>query len=111
MKLGANFIGSNKCEFVVWAPFANEISLKLSSNSWQLINMDKDVGGYWSVTIDDAVPGTLYFYNINDDKDLPDPASFSQPDGVHNASQLIDHHAFTWHDQDWKGRPLSAMII
>jgi maltooligosyltrehalose trehalohydrolase len=111
MKLGANFIGSNKCEFVVWAPFAKKISLKLSSHSWQLISMDKDADGYWSVTADDAVPGTSYFYNINGEKDMPDPASFSQPDGVHTASQLINHSTFTWHDQGWKGILLSEMII
>ena len=111
MKLGANFIGNNICEFVVWAPFAKKISLKLSSNSWQLIPMDKDVDGYWSVIVDDVAPGTLYFYNLNDDRELPDPASFSQPDGVHTASQLINHHAFAWHDQEWQGIPLPEMII
>jgi maltooligosyltrehalose trehalohydrolase len=37
--------------------------------------------------------------------------SFYQPDGVHRASQVIDHNSFTWQDIDWTGVDIEDMII
>src|SRR5690606_27670257 len=35
---------------------------------------------------------------------VPDPASRSNPDGVHMPSELLDPSRFEW-DPDWRGRP------
>jgi maltooligosyltrehalose trehalohydrolase len=40
---------------------------------------------------------------INRDKILPDPASLSQPEGVHGPSEALDPNAFEWTDQNWNG--------
>ena len=58
-------------------------------------------------------PGTRYLYQLDGQKEWPDPASFFQPDGVHKPSQVVDHRdsAFNWEDGCWRGVELSRMII
>lgn len=59
-----------------------------------------------------AVPvGSRYFYNINGDKDRPDPYARFQPEGVHGPSEVVDPNAFAWSDQGWRGIPLEASIF
>jgi maltooligosyltrehalose trehalohydrolase len=50
--------------------------------------------GQYEITTD-AVPGTRYFYRLNGARELPDPASKLQPEGVHGPSEIIDT-AFGW---------------
>lgn len=73
--------------------------------------MEKDTEGYWKTTIAGITPAVKYFYLLDDEKDRADPASHYQPEGVHGASQIIDHSAFLWSDGNWRGIPLSEMII
>ena len=110
MNLGAHY-KNNQCRFCVWAPLAQKMSLKLLTKPERFIPLQKDEKGYWHATIGDVSPGTLYSYNLNGEKERPDPASSSQPDGVHNPSQIIDHNAFTWQDDGWRGIPLPDMIM
>jgi len=73
--------------------------------------MIKDRAGYWKTAVGDAFPGTLYLYNLEEAKERPDPASQFQPQGVHRASQVVDHSSFNWEDGNWKGIDISRMII
>jgi maltooligosyltrehalose trehalohydrolase len=102
MQIGANYLGDGRCEFVVWAPGAGKMVVKLFSPHERPIPMKKEERGYWRVTVDNAPPGTLYFFCIDDGPDRPDPASNFQPQGVHNPSQVIDHRSFTWTDAAWE---------
>jgi maltooligosyltrehalose trehalohydrolase len=52
----------------------------------------------------------LYFYRLNGSIERPDPASRSQPQGVHGPSQVVDPH-FDWHDQNWFGLPLKDYVL
>ncbi len=52
-----------------------------------------------------------YQYVLNDRQRYPDPASSFQPEGVHAASQIIDHGSFPWTDQDWPGVAKHDLII
>lgn len=111
MKNGINYAGNERCEFKVWAPLLNKVSLKITSPTEKVIPMEKDKEGYWKTTVRGITPGTKYFYFLNDEKDRADPASHFQPEGVHGVSQVIDHSAFVWSDENWRGIPLSEMII
>jgi maltooligosyltrehalose trehalohydrolase len=108
---GANYKGNGICEFMVWAPFALEIVLYLHSPDKKQLFMDKDRNGYWTKTIEKILPGTLYTYQINGKTNRPDPVSFYQPHGVHEASEVIDHASFRWQDAGWNGMVLSEMIM
>ena len=72
--------------------------------------MTKTRGGYHEVTVADARPGTRYTYCADGGIDFPDPASRSQPEGVHAPSEVISS-AFDWTDNDWFGRPLREYIV
>lgn len=110
MKIGARYLGNNNCEFRVWAPKLETVAVKIVSPLERLIPMEQEEGGYWQVTANDISPGTLYYYQLNNGETRPDPASYFQPEGVHRASQVIDH-SFTWNDSNWSGVPLENMII
>ncbi|WP_416146189.1 malto-oligosyltrehalose trehalohydrolase, partial [Pseudomonas aeruginosa] len=42
---------------------------------------------------------------------VPDPASQFQPDGVHGHSQVLDHGAYAWRVDEWRGRPWHEAVI
>ncbi len=111
MKIGANYLGNNQCEFTVWAPTLTQVAVQLVSPDKQLIPMQQSAEGYWQTTATDIPPGTLYTYQLEAKNDWPDPASKYQPQGVHSPSQVIDESAFTWTDTDWQGVPLAETII
>lgn len=109
MNIGAYYLGENRCQFTVWAPKAETVALQIVSPKMQLIPMQQGEQGYWQVTTD-IQPGTQYFYLLNGTESRPDPASQFQPQGVHEASQVVTHQ-FDWRDQSWSGVPLETMII
>ncbi len=111
MRIGASHSGRGVSDFCVWAPLLEHLDLKIIGPSERLIPMKKDDMGYWRVRVDDAPPGTRYFYRLNDSIDRPDPASHYQPEGVHGASEVVDHSEFEWRDAGWQGLPLEKMII
>jgi len=107
MRIGANFY-EGKCEFSVWSPFAESMMLKIDNEA--PVKMEADKNNYWRLT-KEVSAGSKYFYLINGNNQKPDPASYYQPDGVHGASEIIDHNSFKWTDRSWKGIPLKEMII
>jgi maltooligosyltrehalose trehalohydrolase len=109
MQVGARYLGNGQCKFTVWSPNVEAMSVQIVSSAQQ-IPMQRSQGDYWQVTAEDILPETLYFYQLNNQDARPDPASQSQPQGVHGPSQVIDH-AFEWTDQDWSGVALEDMII
>lgn len=111
MRIGANYLGNGTCEFVVWAPFLKSVAVKLISPDERLLPMKKDEKGYWKVCIEKVYPGTYYFYQLGEKTDRPDPASYFQPAGVHQHSQVVEFDPFKWKDSKWKGIALSQLII
>jgi len=111
MKIGARYYGNGRCDFVVWAPSVLDMSVKIVSPKERIIPMKRDERGYWSITVENMFPGTSYLYMLDHERERPDPASHFQPEGVHGASQIIDHNSFNWEDRDWRGVELSEMII
>ncbi len=110
MQVGANYQGDSQCQFTVWAPLLTDVKLKLLTPQERLIPLQQNLQGYWSVLVSDCPPGTRYLYRL-DDKERADPASFYQPDGVHKASEVIDHTAFSWTDTDWTPPPFPDWVI
>ncbi len=111
MKIGANYISEGKCEFIVWAPFAKDIKLKIISPSPRLVKMDKDKIGYWKAVVENIPPAATYLYRIDDSRERPDPASAYQPEGVHGPSAVVDHNSFIWDDHSFSAVGLPEMVI
>ncbi|MGK7872804.1 MAG: malto-oligosyltrehalose trehalohydrolase [Xenococcaceae cyanobacterium] len=110
MKIGAAYFSKGHCEFTVWAPLLQKVAVQIIAPEKRLIPMEKYGRGYWQTTATDIAPGTLYLYQLEGATTHPDPASHSQPQGVHAPSQVVDHSAFTWKDADWAGIPLEDLI-
>jgi len=109
-KPGAWYNG-RETEFSVWAPLRKKIDLVVATPEENLHLMEKDAAGYWRATLS-VGPGTRYGFRLDDaSPTLPDPASLSQPEGVHALSEVVDINAFPWNDLGWKGLPLSNRII
>src|SRR4051794_9404665 len=105
--LGATPKESNT-EFVVWAPKANRVNVRLITQigGTQDLPMLRNGEGE-NVTfslVAQARAGDRYFYLIDDDPlQLPDPVSRYLPDGVHGPTEIVDPNAFRWTDQQWHG--------
>lgn len=109
-RLGANRLPDGSWQFVLWAPQSSSVSIKLAENR-RTIPMEPLEGGYHQAFVSDVSAGTRYWYRLEDARELPDPASRFQPEGVHGPSQLVDTGAFRWTDQNWKGRELQGSIL
>jgi maltooligosyltrehalose trehalohydrolase len=115
VKIGAVYLGQMRCSFTVWAPLKGKIEIVLypfdSTSNVRRAGLRKGPRGYWHVQLDNVPPGTRYAWSIDGGKELPDPASHYQPDGVHNPSVVVDHSSFRWSDERWNGIPLESMIL
>ncbi|MFH2130414.1 MAG: alpha-amylase family glycosyl hydrolase, partial [bacterium] len=108
--LGATYIGDGVCRFEVWAPFANEVVVKILSPEPRDIAMERRPGGYHDVLAEGVNSGSLYMYRLDQQKKRPDPASRYQPQGVHGPSEVVAPD-FPWEDPAWSGLPLSRYIL
>ena len=109
MEIGSRYLGNGRCSFTVWAPRLKQVAVHVISPTDRLIPLQQDEWGYWHGETE-AEPGALYFYQLDGETDRPDPASQSQPQGVHGPSEVVDP-SFTWADQEWKNIPLEKMVI
>ncbi|GAB3529695.1 malto-oligosyltrehalose trehalohydrolase [Pontibacter brevis] len=110
-KIGAEYNPGKGTTFTVWAPEAEQVEVSLHNPDKKKITLQREAFGYWTALAEDAGPGTRYTFTLNGEKDRPDPASQFQPDGVHEASAVVDHTGFNWKDKNWKGLPLEKLII
>ncbi len=107
--LGATYLGDGRSRFLVWAPRARSVSVVLLDEASRQVPMVPLERGYHEATVELAPPGTRYFYRLDDQWDRPDPASRFQPEGVHQASAVVDPD-FPWEDGAWHGIPLGQYI-
>ncbi|WP_295129129.1 malto-oligosyltrehalose trehalohydrolase [uncultured Chitinophaga sp.] len=110
-KAGAILLNAGICEFRVWAPFRKRVELVISSPVTEQLDMLPEEEGYWSYSMPGCPSGLRYHYLLDGELHRPDPASRSQPDGVHGDSEVTDTDAFNWSDHGWKGIALKDMLI
>src|SRR5215472_9012811 len=96
--------------FRLWAPRAAAVSLRLETPVRGAVPMNREPGGWFATLVSNAGPGARYRYLV-DGQALPDPASRSQPEGVHGPSEVIDPGAHDWSDIDWFGRRWEDIVI
>jgi maltooligosyltrehalose trehalohydrolase len=99
---------NNKAQVNLWAPLAKEVALVVSPSLE--LPLTRSGEGYWSLLSDELQEGDRYRFRI-DNKEYPDPASLSQPGGVHGPSEIINLDSFQWTDTEWNNLPLQDYII
>lgn len=111
LRLGAVYLGERRARFTVWAPKVERLDLHLLTPRERLVPMERGERAYWSVIATDVEPGTRYWYRLEGERDLPDPASRWQPLGVHGPSALVHSTGFAWTDREWRGLPQDALVF
>ncbi len=109
--IGANYTGDGHCVFTVWAPEKERVTLHITSPNQHNLDMYPDKWGYFRVEADNILPGTRYYFKLAGNQKLADPASNFQPEDVHGPSEVVDHSAYSWHDQNWRGLPFRDLIF
>jgi malto-oligosyltrehalose trehalohydrolase len=92
---------SDGASFRLWAPAAKRVDVLLD-RPHALRRGDR---GWFSIDIAGVKAGALYKYRIDDEIDVPDPASAFQPQDVAGPSEVLDHNTYQWRARDWRGRP------
>ena len=109
--LGATWLGEGRCRFLVWAPHAPKVEVRVVGPRPLTAMMEKLDRGYYEAVVEGVEPGSDYVYRLDAGEERPDPASRFQPQGVHGPSQVVDTQAFAWGDGGWSGLPLENYLI
>jgi maltooligosyltrehalose trehalohydrolase len=109
--LGATRNPDGSWHFSVWAPQREKLDLCLKSERSQCVAMKCDDFGYHHAIVEQLQPGTKYSYRIDGSRELPDPASRFQPEGVHGPSALVDPSGFGWTDTNWQAPALERSVL
>ncbi len=98
---------SDGASFSLWAPAAKRVDLLLDTSH----PMQRGEDGWFAADIAGVRAGARYKFRIDDEIDVPDPASAFQPDDIKGPSELIDHGAYRWRAADWRGRPWQDTVL
>jgi maltooligosyltrehalose trehalohydrolase len=107
--IGINFIESGEAEIVVWSPTAK--SIEIITDTKEKIALTNNTIGYWTSTTKLITPGSLYKISVDGKDTVPDPASLSQPSGVHGYSAAFNLKNFNWTDAGWNNIQQQDYII
>jgi malto-oligosyltrehalose trehalohydrolase len=94
--------------FRLWAPAAKRVDVLLEGQRHTLAS---DGQGWFEIDVASAKAGTRYKFRIDDEIDVPDPASAFQPEDVFGPSEVIDHANYTWRAGNWRGRPWHETVL
>ena len=109
-KVGAELLENGNCRFTVWSPLAENVQVLIKE--WkEPVQLHKDAEGYWEAEVSNLPAGSLYKIRLDEEAEFPDPASRSQPEGVHSWSQVSNPFLHTWKDDGRISRKLNDMVI
>ena len=92
--------------FRLWAPAAKRVDLVDA----RVRPLAATADGWFEIFIGEAGPGFRYKFRIDDELDVPDPASQFQPEDVAGPSEVVAHD-YTWTCTGWRGRPWSDVVF
>lgn len=96
----------------LWAPRAASVELVLlNAESRLVLPMQPASDGYFTHALDHVPTGQRYLYRLNGERELPDPASRWQPDGVHGPSAVWRPSAVKPACDSWSGQPLEELVL
>jgi len=110
MPFGAAVDGGGT-RFRLWAPGAREVAVIAGTAAGEATAMAPLAGGWFEAHVPGAGAGVRYAFRIDAGPTVPDPASRSNPDGVHAASAVVDPGAYAWRQGDWRGRPWEDAVL
>jgi maltooligosyltrehalose trehalohydrolase len=118
MPFGAQVLPDGGTRFRLWAPSSPRVMLELrisTADEPLVLEMRGAVSGWHELVVKEAAAGWRYQYVVQTKSTpslaVPDPASRSNPDGVHGASAVVDPRTYSWRFPDWMGRTWPEAIV
>ena len=112
MPFGAEPLPGGGARFRLWAPGARTVARALEPPDGAAVRpMRRGAGGWFALDCREARAGSRYRFEIDGGIRVPDPASRSNPQGVHGPSEVCEPLAFIWADADWRGRPWTDAVV
>jgi maltooligosyltrehalose trehalohydrolase len=108
---GAIVLPDGRTRFCVWAPRVKTVALQLEGPPVKLLPMSPASRGYFEIDVANVPAGSRYRFQLDGEQLRPDPASRSQPDGVHGPSAVVDPSAFGWSTRFWRAPALEQYVI
>lgn len=107
-------LGADGTRFRCWAPTARRIDLLIEGGirgapRRQEFTTTRD--GWFETLARGIGAGARYRFRIDDEIDVPDPASRFQPEGVTGPGEILDPGAFKWQGSDWRGREWHEAVL
>jgi maltooligosyltrehalose trehalohydrolase len=96
--LGAAPQGDGTVEVRVWAPRPERVDVRVGGTDHEL---SPEGFGVFSARVEARADDDYHF--VLDGRELPDPASRWQPEGLRGPSRFVDPRAFEWTDAGWHG--------
>ncbi len=93
--------------FRLWAPAAKTVELLLEKSH----PLRRGEAGWFSADIPGVKAGARYKFRIDDEIDVPDPASAFQPEDVAGPSEVVNHASYRWRASGWRGRPWQETVL
>jgi maltooligosyltrehalose trehalohydrolase len=103
---GARLIAGGAA-FRLWAPAAKRVDLLVDKP----YPLKRGEDGWFAADIPGAKAGARYRFRIDDEIDVPDPASAFQPEDIFGPSEIVDHSSYRWRASDWRGRPWHETVL
>jgi len=105
---GAQLRPAGGCAFGLWAPGQERVILEI--DGMPPLAMQPEPGGWFHA---EAVccAQLHYRYRLASGAVIADPASRWQPRGVDGPSAVVDHQAYRWQHEAWRGRPWHEAVI
>ena len=105
---GATVLDNGGVRFRLWAPGQRDVGLVLAGRT---LSMHASGDGWFEVETDLAGPGDAYLFRLADGTEIADPASRAQAADVEGPSLVVDHAAYRWRTEGWKGRPWEEAVL
>lgn len=99
--------------FSFWAPSAKRVELLVTARDGRSLRQDFTAtrDGWYETFARGIGPGARYRFRIDDELDVPDPASRFQPKGVTGPCEVLDRRGFAWPHSEWRGREWSEAVL
>src|SRR5262249_2049311 len=91
----------------LWAPGARAVAALVGSPH----SMTRRADGWFAIDLPRVNRGLHYKFRLDDEADVPAPASMFQPADIAGPSEVIDHSSFQWRASDWRGRPWHETVL
>jgi maltooligosyltrehalose trehalohydrolase len=96
--------------FKVWAPTPQSVEVEVGDERIAMVRLGGE--GWWVAEVDWVAAGDDYRFVLDGGPEgLPDPRSPYQPQGVDGPSRVVDHAAFPWTDDGWRGVHLPSAVV